>query len=217
MLSGRTFGGKKLPLTVAFAVLVAAAFGAGCSGFFQKNTLSSIAIQPPTPTIQVDNTQTLQAWGTYQDNSRSQITSGVAWSSSAPDVLTIDPSSGVAKGVSVGPSTITASAQGLSATASATVFIVINNLTVTPTTWTFVGANGGTSPGFTVTAATTGGNVDVTSTATFTPSNTTFINCATGTSPVVCTASNGTTPGFYTITVGYPQSNITATIRVTAS
>ena len=28
--------GRKLPLTLAFAVLVAAAFGAGCKGFFQK-------------------------------------------------------------------------------------------------------------------------------------------------------------------------------------
>ena len=207
--------GRKLPLTLAFAGLLLLAFGAGCKGFFQKNALNAVAIQPPSPQIQLTESATLQAWGTYQDNTRAQITSGVVWSSSAPDILSIDPSSGVATGNAVGPATITASAQGLSGTASATVYIQISSLTVTPNVWTFTGAQGGTNPvGF---VAKANGSVDVTSSATFASSNTTYITCVNNTDPVFCTAIAQTPPGQYTITVSYTGSNITATIAVTAS
>jgi hypothetical protein len=210
------FTGRKLALTFAFAVLVALAFGAGCQGFFPPNALLSIAIQPPTPNVVLGQTSTLEAFGTYQNNSgQTQIKSGVVWSSSAPDVLSIDENTGLATGQSLGTATVTASAQGLSATASATVFIIISSLTVTPNTWSFSGAAGGTNPvGFTVTA---NGGTDITSGAIFTSSNTTFINCVNGTVPVFCTAIAGTPVGPYTIVVSYPQTNITATINVTAN
>ncbi len=41
--------GRKLSLTLAFGVLVIVAIGASCKGFFPDNTLSTVAIQPPTP------------------------------------------------------------------------------------------------------------------------------------------------------------------------
>ncbi|HYW39392.1 MAG TPA: Ig-like domain-containing protein [Terriglobales bacterium] len=209
------FTGRKLALTLAFTVLVALAFGVSCKGFFQPNTLVSIAVQPPSPNVVLGQTTTLQAWGTYQDSTRSQITSGVAWSSSDPTTLSINQTSGVATGVSVGTATVTVAAQGLSGTASATVYIVISSLTVSPTTWSFSAANGGsTNPGFTVTA---NGGTDVTSSATFTSSNSTYINCVNGTDPVICSAIASTPPGRYTIVVSYTGSAITYTIQVTAS
>ena len=94
MASGRMFTGKRLPLTLAFGVLVAAAIGAGCNGFFTSPTLNSIAIQPPSPQVQVGDTLNLQAWGTYSDGSRSQITSGVAWTSSDNSTVSINPNTG---------------------------------------------------------------------------------------------------------------------------
>jgi hypothetical protein len=212
MLRGRTFVGKKLPLTAVFVLLVVAAFGAGCKGFFPNPTLQSIAIQPPTPQILLGKTLNLQAWGTYNDGSRSQITSGVSWTSNPSTVASIDPNSGVATGQALGTSTITAAAQGLSGTATATVFVVITSLTVNPTTWTLT-ANTTSSTTFTVTA---NGNQDVTSTATFTPSNTSFFSCVDGTNPVTCTATNPTA-GTYTITVSYPGSTLTATVNITVS
>ncbi len=145
MLSGR-----KLALTLAFSVLVALAFGISCSGFFPPNSLVSLAVQPPSPDVQLGQTTTLTAYGTYQDNTRQLITSGVAWSSSDPSVLTVNPTTGVADAVSLGTATVTASAQGISGTASATVFLNITSLTVEPTSWTFTGLNGGTSPNFVV-------------------------------------------------------------------
>ncbi len=216
MFRGRMFTGRKLALTLAFTVLVALAFGVSCRGFFPANSLLSIAIQPPTPNVVLGQTSTLQAWGTYQNGGgQTQITSGVAWSSDTPDVLSIDETTGVAMGNSLGPATVTASAQGLSATASATVYIVVSSLKVTPNTWSFTGASGGTNPvGFVVTA---NGGTDVTSSAIFTSSNTTYINCVNGTDPVFCTAIAGTPPNPYTIVVSYPQTNLTATINVTAN
>ena len=106
-------------------------------GILQPNSLVSLAVQPPSPNVILGQTTTLQAWGTFQDNTRSQLTSGVAWSSSDPTIMLIDETSGVATGVATGTATVTAAAQGLSGTASATVFIVISSLTIAPTTWGF--------------------------------------------------------------------------------
>jgi hypothetical protein len=118
--------GRKLWLLLAFTVLIALAFGVSCTGFFPPNTLTAIAIQPPSPQIETGTqyAQTLQAWGTYEDGSRAQITSGVVWTSSDSTVLQIVQNTGLATGEGAGGSaTVTASAQGLSGTASATVFL----------------------------------------------------------------------------------------------
>ena len=207
--------GRKLALSLAFTVLVALAFGVSCRGFFQANTLDSIAVQPPSPNIVLTQTQTLTAWGTYADSTRSQIKSGVSWSSDSPNVVSIDPASGVATGQGLGTATITASAQGLSGTASATVYIVITSLTVDPDTWTFNADTGGNNPtGFKVTA---NGSDDVTTGASFT-SVSPNITCVNGTDPVFCTATAvGTGAYTTTITVSYPETAITAAIKVTAN
>jgi len=158
MATRHGFTGKKPALLAALIVLLVALFGAGCKGFFTDNTLSSISIQPPSPQIEVGTTtaQTLQAWGTYSDNSRAQITSGVAWTSSDPNVISIDPNTGLATGLgSGGTATITAAAEGLSATATATAYLGnVTALTVCTgtydtgtcpaATWTISGTKGGT-------------------------------------------------------------------------
>jgi hypothetical protein len=127
--------GRKLALTLAFTVLVALAFGVSCTGFFPKPSLLSVAIQPASPQIVLGQTSTLQAWGTYDNNQHTQITSGVAWSSDSANVA-IDQNSGVATGNSLGTATITATAQGISGTATATVIVgTINSLAVNPNTW----------------------------------------------------------------------------------
>src|ERR1039458_7569590 len=127
------FTGRKLALTLAFTVLVAVAFGVSCGKFFQPNALESIVIQPPSVNLDVTAAQVFSAWGTYQDGSRSQITSGVVWTSSDPSV-TID-SGGKATGVFVTTSsaTITGSAQGLSGTATVTVIGDVTSMSVSPT------------------------------------------------------------------------------------
>ena len=123
--------GRKLPLTLAFTVLVVVAFGASCKGFFQGNTLQSIAIQPSSLNFQVNATQQFSAWGTYLDGTRSQITSGVVWSSSSPDVTITAGGLATAQIVTSSAATITGAAQGLNGTATVNVIGNVTSITGT--------------------------------------------------------------------------------------
>ena len=71
-------------------------------------TLSSIAVTPANPTIQVDVTQQFAATGTNSDGTTQNLTSQVTWASTSPVVATISANSGLATGVGVGASTISA-------------------------------------------------------------------------------------------------------------
>ena len=127
--------GRKLSLALTIIAVLGLAFAVGCRGFFQKPTLTSISINPTAPQVNVDQSLQLEAFGTYNDGSRQQITKGVSWSSGTPSVATIDPNTGVLTGVQAGSSNITASAQALSGTALATVLLTgVTQLFVTPTT-----------------------------------------------------------------------------------
>ena len=224
MVTGHAFTGKRLPLTVAFAVLLVAAFGAGCKGFFTGNTLNSVAIQPPSPQVQVGGSTTLQAWGTYQDNSRSQITSGVAWTSSDATVAVFTDNCGngiktcasetsgsaTLEGLGTGgTATITAAAQGLSATAQATAYLgTVTNFEVclgtfvagqscSTSPWAPSSAKGGTQDYY-VQATYNGSPIDLTTASTFgaiSPATTAgSITCTNASSPASCTVVAGTTP-----------------------
>jgi len=230
--------GRKLGLTLAFAVLVAVAFGISCNGFFTDPTLSSIAIQPPTPQVEVGsgNSITLQAWGTYSDNSRSQITSGVAWSSSGQgSTVDIDPKTGVMTGVgSGGTATITSAAQGISGTAQATAYLgTVTQFQVclgsfgsttcssgaTALPWGPDVTNNEVQQNFIAQGLNNGTELDLTTNSTWTittsPTSGT-ISCTNTSTPAVCTVTQGATAGSYVITVTYGTSQ-TATINVTVT
>ncbi|MGA2456974.1 MAG: Ig-like domain-containing protein [Terriglobales bacterium] len=232
MSTRRRFTGKKLPLTLAFGVLVAAAIGAACNGFFQPKTLSSIAIQPPSPQVQVGQSAGLQAYGTYSDTSKSLLTSGVAWTSTGQDVsVNIDANTGQITGVAPGgTATITASAQGVSATATATAYLgnvtdltvcsgTFNTGTCPASTWTISGSKGGSNDYY-AKATSAGTPVDVTVVASWsvspTPTAGTIV-CLNSVSPAVCTLTPTVTQtGPYVITVTYPGTTpATANITVT--
>jgi Bacterial Ig-like domain (group 2) len=208
------FAGRKLALTLAFTVLVALAFGISCRGFFTPPNLLTVAIQPASPQIDVGQSLTLQAFGTFDNNEHHQITSGVSWSSDSANV-TIDPNTGVATGNTLGTATITAASEGISGTATATVIVgAINSLTIQPTNTWGLSTTGG-SKAFTVIA---NGTQDVTTGATFTPSDTTDFSCTNaGVSPETCTATSGVPAGSYTITVTYPGTTIAPVITITVS
>lgn len=80
----------------------------------------SIAINPANGEAGVGGTLQFEAFGTYSDGSSMGITSLVSWSSSNPSVATIQ-SGGLATGISVGTTTITASYEGIAGTAGLTV------------------------------------------------------------------------------------------------
>ncbi len=204
--------GRRLPLTLAFVVVVALAVGVSCHGFFVNPTLTSIAISPTAPQVQVGKTLTLQAFGTYDDGSRKQVTSGVSWSSGTPSVATIDPNTGVLTGVEPGSSTITASAQALSGTATATVILTgVSAITVNPTSGT-VSHGSGTGFTFTFTATANGVQVPITTDnggiLTISPASSSVTCAANDTAGTeTCSADSSATQGNYTIQMSYSGSN----------
>jgi len=219
--------GRKLALTLAFTALVALAFGVSCRGFFPKPILQSIAINPTAPQVNVDKTLNLQLFGTYDDGTRSPVTSGVGWSIVPTSVATIaGTGSATLTGVTSGSATITASAQALSATASATVIGNVTAITVSPTSGS-VAVGGSTGAPFTF-AATPGPPLFITAdnggTLVISP-NDGNITCTVSTDgnsnpDELCTATGGTGIS-YAITMTYPSptggtvtSTPTATLTV---
>jgi hypothetical protein len=219
----RTMSSKKskLHLMCAFAALVTLALAASCRGFFVNPTLTAITVSPNAPQVELNTTLSpaLQAYGTYSDGSTGVVSSGVSWSSETPSVATVT-SGGVLAGVSLGTATIDVSAQAVSGSATATVFLGgITAMTVSP-------ANGGTITGtnsqtFTYTATANGSPVEITTdnggTLTITPTDT-DLTCSPSGNTEVCTADgNQTTSQTVDLVMSYPGTNITATATLTTA
>jgi hypothetical protein len=223
------FVGRKLWVTLAFTVLMAVAFGVGCRGFFQPNVLESIVIQPPSVNLSVNAVQQFSAYGTYEDGTRSLISTGLIWTSSSPSISITAGGSATGLTVTSAAATITGSAQGLSGTATASVIGDVVNMTVSPTTGTVTA--GGQSVTFTF-AATPGPPTFITEddggTLTTTPDDGIF-TCTVGVNQdnnpaEVCALSSGGTPSSsYTLFMSYPSTSggtvnsPTATVTVTGS
>jgi hypothetical protein len=116
-------------------------------------TLTSIAVTPVNPTVQVGATQQFTATGTYSDSGTQNITGSVAWASSNTSVVTIT-SAGLATGMNPGSTIISATLSGITGNTGVTV----QPLPLTITTASLPGgiqnvaysatlaANGGTTP-----------------------------------------------------------------------
>jgi hypothetical protein len=112
----------KLRLAGAFAALAIMALAVGCKGFFPPEQLGTITIQPATANVPLGGTFQLQAFGTNTDTSSAgNITGQVSWSSSSGTVGVNGSGLLAGNDLSSTPATITASAQGVSATSTATV------------------------------------------------------------------------------------------------
>jgi hypothetical protein len=212
----------KLRLVGALAVLATMVLAVGCRGFFQNPTLTSISVSPTAPQVQLGTTTQLQVFGTYNDGSRNQVKSGVSWSSSAPTIASIGQTSGVLTGLQTGTATVTADAQGLSSTATATVFLSgITQIVVTPSTWNFSSQSGSSNQTFTAKATVSGTVVDITTNGaiwTISPT-TTGISCAASGTVESCTATSGgaVQVGTYTLTASYPGTTVVGAATITVS
>jgi hypothetical protein len=128
---------SKLRMISAVAALAALALAVSCQGFFAKAAVESISLQPATPSLAVNATLQMQAWGTDADNNHYQLTSGVSWeitsvsATNGGTVMTISPS-GFVTATSVGTATIQASAQGIVGSTTATTVEITTSMTITP-------------------------------------------------------------------------------------
>lgn len=196
----------KVRLIGAFAALATLALAVSCHGFFVNPTWQSITIQPPSPSVAVGFTQTLTAWGTDTNGQRSQITHNLDWSlsnaSNSGTVATLDPATGKLTGVNPGTVTVTASSQGVSGTATATVAQEVSTMTISPLN-TSVVDNGTNLAQFKVTS----GSTDLSSLVTLTA----FQNgTAVGAGQLPCSFNSSTgfqecTPATGLVTAGTSQ------------
>lgn len=107
-------------------------------------TLTSITVTPATASVAAGYSAAFTATGHYTDQSTQNLTNSVTWTSTAQSYATISNtagSQGVAAGVAVGSTTITAAQNGISGTASLNVTAaVLVSIAVTPASPTvFVG------------------------------------------------------------------------------
>lgn len=132
--------------------------------------LVSIAVTPVNPPIAAGQTQQLSAIGTYSDGTTKNLTSTVAWSTSAPGVAGIT-SGGLATGVAAGAATITATTGGVNGT---TVLNVSPAVVLSITVWSSsLSVGAGQTRQFTATATYSDGNKkDVSMSAFWTSSST---------------------------------------------
>jgi trimeric autotransporter adhesin len=156
-------------------------------------TLQSLAVTPPTSSVNKGSTVQISATGTYSDSSTQNATASVNWTSSNPSLATVGASTGLVTGVSGGgPVTITASIGSLTGSSSLTISPVsLQSIAVTP-------ANSG---------VTVGSTAQFTATGTFSDASTAAIPSAVWTSskPNVATinsagVANGVAAGTTTIT-----------------
>ncbi|MGB8012471.1 MAG: Ig-like domain-containing protein [Terriglobales bacterium] len=216
--------GRKLALTLAFTVLVAVAFGVSCRGFFVKPTLASITIQPATPSVELGQTATLQAYGLDNETPAqgAYLTSGVSWSSSDNTIATVSGTgNAVITGVALGTATITASSESVTNTATATVYITVTTMTMAPSSQTISTVGGVTPEPYIVTA---NGSIDISSGATLTVNQNgtqiTTITCAydasgAGGAGQYCTGSGSESTGTYQVVAAYTNTNLVAKAGLT--
>jgi len=130
--------GRKLPITLAFGVLLGLAFGVSCKGFFVDPQLTAIGLSPATKTITdgtTDNTQQFTAVGTFDDGSHHNA--AVTWAVTPTDgsIATIT-AGGLATAKGIGTATITATSTAIptiSGTATLTVVPTgVTAISVTP-------------------------------------------------------------------------------------
>jgi hypothetical protein len=181
-----------------------------CGGFFPSaDTIVSISLSPASAIILPDHTQQFTATGTLGNNTNSDVTSQVTWTSSAPNVATIS-SSGLATAVALGTATITATSGSLIGTAGLTVSSkTITSITISPADAS-ISLSAGLQQQFTATATFSDGSIgDVTTTAVWSSSN-----------PSVATISSAglaTPVSIGSTTIGASAGGVAATTSLTVT
>jgi len=170
-------------------------------------TLSSIAITPANPTIDVGGTEQFKAVGTYSDGSSKDLTSSASWTSASTAVATVN-SSGLATAVASGATKISA---GLSSISSSTTLRVtpaapgVTSISIVPSTATVaIGA----PVQFTATGTLSSGSTENLTDSVFWSSSSTSVATVTSTGRV-----DGVADG--TLTLAATSGSLTATASIT--
>ena len=180
-------------------------------------TLSSIAVTPSYALLEIAQTLPYSATATYSDGTTADVTSLVSWASSDTSKATIS-SAGLATGVAVGETTISATLDGVVGRTGLTVTGAdLQSVTVQPST---ANSPAGVPYYFTATAHYDDGTShDVTEAATWTSSNTTYATVETlgDEDPGLATGTIAGIGQSVTITATYGDKSGTATFTIDAA
>lgn len=105
----------------------------GCGNFFvSNNTVVSIALSPTNPQVQIGQTEQFVATGTTAGGSTEDVTPGATWTSSKPEIATIN-STGLTTAIAAGVTVITAKYQeGSSQTFLTVTSSTLSSITISP-------------------------------------------------------------------------------------
>jgi hypothetical protein len=157
-----------------------------CSGFFpSSSTITALSVSPTGPFVKPQATQQFSATATFGNNTMGDATDKVTWTSSNTGIATIS-AGGLATGVAIGTTTVTAKSGSVSASTTLTVSNhTVTTITVSPSSFTLQFSLGQTTKQFRAMATLDdGSNTDVTTQAMWTSSDTTVAT-------IVATGSNG--------------------------
>ena len=179
----------------------------GCEGFFVDPILTGVVVGPAT-TIQTGSTIQMTAVGTYNDGSQKKLGSTIFWSSSAPNVGSIN-KSGLVTGVEPGQTTITAACETVTGTATLTVSLgglssirVTNQDNVTSIVY-------GNAEQFVATGNANGEQINITNSVTWStsPSSISNVSIASNTGLLI-TTSGPSTPAQFQVIATDPVTGI---------
>jgi hypothetical protein len=190
---------------------------ASCKNFFVDPQLTSIALTADQASIAIGATDQLQAVGTFDDNSKKDLTGSVKWTlTPATGVVSVSPG-GLLTGVGNGSATITAKSGIITSSADTIVVGTLTSITITPAN-SIINKNAISTQQFAAMGHYSGGATqDITSSVTWTAStaDVTFSSSAPGlgtimsvptTNPIVITATSS-------VATGSVQGNTNLTIN----
>ena len=126
---------SKLAALLMFALTLSACGGGGGGSDNTPTgpTLNSISISPATNIVQVGSTVSFTATGNYSDNTSTDLTGQVSWTTTSGNTIASIDNAGVATGNGAGTVTVTASYNGFTPTASLTVTTaILTGVTISP-------------------------------------------------------------------------------------
>ncbi len=174
-------------------------------------TLTKLDIRPSTPAIMLGESKQFTAFGTYSDNTESDITDLVDWLSNSPQFATVSNvagSKGLATSIGEGTTAISANYQGLSATTTLTINpSALESIRLYPPS---VALQPGKTQQLSASAVYSDGVEDITNIATWTSSNANVASILDGLVTAIA-------PGSTDITVTYNGKSNVATVTVTQS
>ncbi len=157
------------------------AYAALTYGVNPPPTLLSIAVTPPSATIEIDGTQQYTAVGTYSDDSTANITETATWNSSNESVATIS-ASGLATGVGDGSTYVTATLDNITSNQAtlnvSPASVELETISVTPASASI--EIGGTQAFTAMGTYSNGSTQDITSSATWNSSDTSVATISSG-------------------------------------